>query len=193
MERRSKKYNDVINTGFKLFSRYGIKRVTIEEICAEANVSKMTFYKYFPNKVALVKAILLDYYEYWMDRCREVMYSELPFSEKLSKILEIKIESTKESGKDFIFDLCMYPEGVFKEYIENRRKEGIKETIELFTYAQEKGWISSDLKPALLLMLIDKVTEIALDENAYKIYGNVSELNLAVTRFFLYGVVERPQ
>ena len=53
----TKKEQDILIAGKKLFFKYGLKKVTIEEICAEANVSKMTFYKYFPNKTALVKKV----------------------------------------------------------------------------------------------------------------------------------------
>ena len=54
----SKKYKDIMSTGKDLFWKYGMKRVTVEEICKEANVSKMTFYKYFGNKYELALAII---------------------------------------------------------------------------------------------------------------------------------------
>ena len=44
------KYNQILTKGKELFWKYGIKRVAIEEICKQAHVSKMTFYKYFKNK-----------------------------------------------------------------------------------------------------------------------------------------------
>ena len=47
------KYLDIFKTAKDLFWKYGIKRVSIEEICKEAKVSKMTFYKFFPNKIEL--------------------------------------------------------------------------------------------------------------------------------------------
>jgi AcrR family transcriptional regulator len=52
-----RKQLQILKTGLDLFQRFGIKRVTIEEICQTANVSKMTFYKYFKNKNELVRFI----------------------------------------------------------------------------------------------------------------------------------------
>ena len=46
----SKKYQDIKKKGKELFWKYGTKRVTVEEICREAGVSKMTYYKFFKNK-----------------------------------------------------------------------------------------------------------------------------------------------
>jgi AcrR family transcriptional regulator len=54
----STKYEDILNTGKTLFWKHGVRRVTIEEICREADVSKMTFYRFFPNKIELAKTLL---------------------------------------------------------------------------------------------------------------------------------------
>ena len=51
----NKKIQQLVTTAQELFMRHGIRRVTVEEICSEANISKMTFYKYFKNKIELTK------------------------------------------------------------------------------------------------------------------------------------------
>ncbi len=51
------RYVQVLAAARELFWKHGLKRVTVEEICREAGVSKMTFYKFFPNKVTLAKAV----------------------------------------------------------------------------------------------------------------------------------------
>ncbi|MDD5185790.1 MAG: TetR/AcrR family transcriptional regulator, partial [Paludibacter sp.] len=38
----------------ELFWKHGFKKVTIDEICKKANVSRKTFYTFFENKTALV-------------------------------------------------------------------------------------------------------------------------------------------
>lgn len=40
----------ILSAGKELFWKHGVKRVTVEEICVQASVSKMTFYKFFMNK-----------------------------------------------------------------------------------------------------------------------------------------------
>jgi len=48
------KRQKILHTGKELFWKFGFKRVTIEELCKEAGISKMTYYKYFTNKMDLV-------------------------------------------------------------------------------------------------------------------------------------------
>ena len=62
MQNVNRKYDDIMSTGKDLFWKYGIRRVTVEEICEKSNVSKMTFYKYFPNKETLALELSILYW-----------------------------------------------------------------------------------------------------------------------------------
>ena len=53
----------IVKTAKELFWKFGIKRVTIEEICREANVSKMTFYKFFSNKNELLHTVIEEMFD----------------------------------------------------------------------------------------------------------------------------------
>ena len=55
---RSKKYQHIVETAEELFFKHSVKRVSVEEICNKANVSKMTFYRYFSNKQELAEHII---------------------------------------------------------------------------------------------------------------------------------------
>lgn len=48
----------VLRTAITLFNRDGIHETGVDRIIAEADVAKMTFYKHFPSKAALVDAYL---------------------------------------------------------------------------------------------------------------------------------------
>jgi len=48
----------ILETAYRLFSRYGIQAVGIDTIVAESHVAKMTLYRYFPSKEDLVLAFL---------------------------------------------------------------------------------------------------------------------------------------
>lgn len=188
MEKKTKKYDAILEASRKLFYKYGLRKVTIEEICTEAKVSKMTFYKYFPNKIDLAKTMFDTYIEHWLGKYKEVMYSDISFPEKMDKFLKIKIDVAKDASRDFIIDLYQNPMEDFKDYMEQWKAKAKKETIEMFTYAQQKEWMRKDLKPELMLLLIDKIYEIVMNEEFTALYDEVSDLTNEITKFFLYGV-----
>lgn len=46
------------NVAFDLLNQYGIKSVSVDDICSRLNISKKTFYVYFTQKKDLVDAVL---------------------------------------------------------------------------------------------------------------------------------------
>ncbi|MDA3905863.1 MAG: TetR/AcrR family transcriptional regulator, partial [Bacteroidales bacterium] len=100
------KQQQILEAGKELFWKHGIKRVTIEEICKQAHVSKMTFYKFFDNKKALAIAILdntvgaalIDYKEL-IDK------KDCSFTDKINQMLKMKLEGTQDISQEFIMDI----------------------------------------------------------------------------------------
>jgi AcrR family transcriptional regulator len=48
----------ILYTAYELFGREGVRAVGIDRVIAEAGVAKMTLYRHFPSKEALVVAVL---------------------------------------------------------------------------------------------------------------------------------------
>lgn len=184
----NKKYLQLLTASKPLFYRYGIRKVTVEEICREANVSKMTFYKYFPNKNALVKALLNHLMQKSIDQFRELMESDLPFSTKLSKMMEMKMESTKDVSREFLLTLYKSEDTELSEFVSEYIKAAVQEIIKVFSEAQERGMMRSDIKPALLLAFFDKVQEIATDQRILSAYPNTADLIYDINKMLLYGL-----
>src|ERR1035437_3109283 len=91
---RIKKILQILSAAEDLFQRFGFKRITIEEICTKANVSKMTFYKYFPNKNELIKHLMSSWLTQVEKTINEFEGMEVDFTEKIKILLRLKEEST---------------------------------------------------------------------------------------------------
>ena len=58
----------VLSTAYDLFCRHGVQTIGIDRIVAEAGVAKMTLYRHFRSKEALVVAVLDLREELWIHR-----------------------------------------------------------------------------------------------------------------------------
>jgi len=58
----------IIKAGIKLFSKYWIKRTSVDQIVEDASIAKGTFYLYFKNKEELYEKIILDKFASW-EKC----------------------------------------------------------------------------------------------------------------------------
>ena len=61
------KKEDIIEKARILFTNYGYKRVSMDEVAREANVTKKTIYSYFKDKEDLFR----KRWEEWITFCRK--------------------------------------------------------------------------------------------------------------------------
>ena len=186
----NKKYQDLINAAKQLFWKYGLKRVSVEDICQEAQVSKMTFYRFFPNKFELAKALFDKLVEESWQKFKEIMKSESPVSEKIKDLIVLKLEGTNEISKEFLMDIYKTPGTGLKEHVERESARSWNDAILYFRLAQRKGIFRKDFHPEALLYITKKIGELVTDENLLKMYGSPQELIRELTYFFVYGLIE---
>jgi AcrR family transcriptional regulator len=122
MEAKSEKTEAILATARIIFWKHGFRRVTIGEICREAKVSKMTFYKSFPNKIELAKAVLDEFYETSMANFRKLIRDESTLSEKMQKMIRMKLEGSNDISTEFIRDFLFSTDPELKSYFEEKSK-----------------------------------------------------------------------
>lgn len=188
----SKKYDDIVTAAKKLFFKYGLKKVTIEEICVEAGVSKMTFYKFFPNKTEIAKKIIDEIYEQAITEFQTIMQDEtLTVLDRANQWLETKKRSLGMASKDFISEIFMSKDTEIVEYLEAWNRKSTDISMEFIRDAQQKGWIRDEFNPLFLLIVIDKLNELSMDSRLPEVYGeNISGVTYDITKLFLYGIME---
>lgn len=82
------KYTQLVEASRGLFFKYGVKRVTVEEICEKANVSKMTFYKYFSDKMQLAELIRDELLNQGFAKYAEINARDISFPEKIDQLTQ---------------------------------------------------------------------------------------------------------
>jgi AcrR family transcriptional regulator len=189
MEFKSKKQKHIIETARNLFWKHGFKRVTIEEICSMANVSKMTFYRFYPNKLELAKAVFDMVLDQGVTDFKLLMNDSISASEKMRRMLMMKFEGTNDISKEFLMDFYSNPELEVSSYVEKRTHEVWIGIIEDFRKGQKEGWLRNDFKPEIILIFSQKIMELVQDENVLKLYGNPQEFIMEIANFFTYGIV----
>jgi AcrR family transcriptional regulator len=183
------KIQQLLTTAQDLFMRHGIRRITIEEICSEAKISKMTFYKYFKNKIELIKYLLTQINSEQMSEYRNIMGQEIPYAEKVKNMIQIKDERTKMISQEFINDLYKNPIPEIAEMIEKFKEEAITEVLDDLKKAKDEGDLRQNLKPELILYFINHMRDMVKDEILSHIYQSPNELIMELTNFFFYGVL----
>jgi AcrR family transcriptional regulator len=182
------KYEDIIKTAKELFWKHGFKRVTIEEICRRANVSKMTYYKHFPDKIELAKTIFDRVVVNAENEFRQIMKEDSSADEKIRKIIQLKVDGTNEISPEFLQDFYTGTEPELRTYVEERTHLSWDILIEDFKEAQRKGIFRKDFNPEFLIKIQYKFFEMLGDKSITGLFNSQQEMIMAFVNLMIYGI-----
>jgi AcrR family transcriptional regulator len=176
----SKKRDQLIQTGETLFVKHGMRRVTVEEICRQADVSKPTFYKHFQNKAALARHIVTLWIENALQHIDNIENAQVPFPEKLEQILAIKQELAARPGPEFLEDLI--PLNIDLSH-------ALRRVMRFLVKGQQEGNIRADVRPEVLMTAFNLLNSMQHDPGIRALYDNAETLAVDVFKLFHYGAL----
>lgn len=181
------KQKQISDVAAALFQKHGYKRISIEEICKKANVSKMTFYKYYKNKNELIKFLWELWFEKGFNKFDEIADRNIPFTMKLKLLLKLKeetvLEVSHELAKDY-FNAVPELEAFFK-YMQQK---SFKRIIRFIQNEQKKGNVRSDMKAEFFLAIIAKLSELVENDQLVRMYPHYSDFIMEINNFIFYGI-----
>lgn len=191
MDKRTKKFESIVGAAKSLFWKHGIRRVTIEEICQDAGVSKMTCYKYFSNKTAIAKYLIEDMFESGIKAYKEIYHGDISYEEKVKKMLDLKMSNAHEMSQELLDDIYKNQDEELSKTIENIKKRMIGIYLDDIREAQKIEEIRDDVKPEFMLYFLNNLTEMLTDQRLVSIYSNPQQMISEVMTFFFYGIMPR--
>ena len=184
------KKDQIVRTGESLFYRHGLRRVTVEEICREANVSKMTFYKHFANKLELFKHIWTGWSDSIYERL-EIMEKEgASFMEKMKAIVDFKMELLEKMNPALLDDV-IHSGPELAEFIQGLRAKSMERFFEIVSTAREKGDMR-DIRTEFLLVALDNLGKMAENDELRRLYPSDMEFFRELNDFFFFGIMPAP-
>lgn len=127
------KEEQIVEAARKLFGKYGYKRVSVDEIANEANVTKRTVYRYFKNKEEILKYFLNEEIQNMKQIVEKTERPDKSFFENLHKTICEIMKYTKE--RNFL-QIIMEESETFKNPVIIENLKVIERTIQ--NYIQEK-------------------------------------------------------
>ncbi len=191
MSSKQKTGQKLKNAGKQLFWKYGFKKVSVEEICSRAGVSKMTFYRYFENKTELAKKIMDCAVGEGIQKFREIISGEDSVDKKMETLIRLKMEGTHDISPEFIQDVYLDSGSGLHQYITQMSTRIWSGMIDDLRQAQENGFFRKDFKPQMLVAISFKMVELMNDPRLTSLYGNTGEMVVEMTRLLAYGMAER--
>ncbi len=178
----STKQQIIISTAKELFYKYGSGRVTVEEICRTAKVSKVTYYKYFANKRKLIEVIRDEILETVFGEFDRITEMELSYPDKIQLMTQWKLDFFSRMNNEFIAELFS-----LDDVVEEARLRYIR-NIEI---AQSRGEIRDDLSSGFIWMITEKLNDIIRDGSWKNEFSDYRDFQKQMRTLVFFGMLTR--
>jgi len=176
-------------TAKDLFWKHGFKKVSIDEICKKANVSRKTYYTFYENKNALVIYLYKKVVDEAYGIYEGVVESDLSFSEKLEKIFNYKLEFTKNISMEFITDFYNPDAGELATLFNETVERSMKFMRDFLNIAQKNGDVNQNLSLDYIMFMMQKAIELCGTKELMSMFPDVNALTRQVTQSIVYGIM----
>ena len=173
----------ILESAYLLFSKHGLKQVSIEMITRKAGIAKGTFYVYFKTKNALIaeigenKVIEVDMnYEKILDQYIDTVPADELLKLMCQKIISVMIDNVGYEVLSIMYKMLLEKSPEAESVISSNRK-----VFELFTKIIEKGVNTGVFRPDLNSSEIAKHLMIALRGLTYQWCAMYPEFDLRAT------------
>ena len=199
MKKGEKRKQELLKIAYNMFLSRGYENTSVDEIIAEAQIAKGTYYYYFPSKEKMLEDVIEMMIESEAETARQIVGSDLPVAQKIIAV----ITSVKPAeAEQPIQDALMQPENVLMHV--KIRKKLIEVLIPLLSEAVtegvKEGLFSCDNIPERVRMLLalsnDTFNERAFTERDIAVFIDVTEKLLGAeqgTMSFIYGLIDKSE
>jgi AcrR family transcriptional regulator len=176
-------------TATELFWKHGFKKVSIDEICKKANVSRKTFYTFYENKSALVIHLMKKMTDEAFLESRKIIEGEGTFAEKVEKSLNLKLERNKNMSIEFVADFYNPDSADILDCFNLIIKDSMSMLTEFLRKAQSTGEMNPDLNLNYVLWLMQKQIEFCSSPELMSMFPDVDTITKQLTQSLIYGIL----
>ena len=135
----------ILKTSLELFFKYGIKRVTMDEIAKELGMSKKTIYQYYKEKDDLVDALCSGELQRNQSLCNDIAHKAKDPIHEVALISENMTEMFKHINPVFFLDLQKFHPIAFERFRKFKEEFAYKNILANLKKGKETGIYRADI------------------------------------------------
>ena len=180
---------ELLERASTVFMKYGLKSVTMDDLCREIGVSKKTIYKYFEDKNDLVKTIIQFKIEMDRQGCTICANSADNAIESLVNISKFVIEQFGNVNPSVFLDLRKHYPAAWKLMKDHKWEFVLNHIRENIIRGKEENLYRENLNPEIISRYYVSSMDSIMDGEVYPFPEfKTDEILTEVLRFHIRGL-----
>lgn len=189
----SKKRQALREAAKNLFYTQGFATVSVEAICTAAHTSRVTFYKYYSGKNALVQELFAEQKEQVRSRLEGLLAQQCSLEEAAAALFSIQRESMTELySAPVLDDIANVADLELERFFRSMEEEKYQFMRSFFHTLQQRKLIHHSLPPELIDLFIRQMDSLMRHPGLAELYAPTPQrLPQDILQLLLYGLTSR--
>ncbi|MCP4551500.1 MAG: TetR/AcrR family transcriptional regulator [Bacteroidetes bacterium] len=181
---------NILERSFLLFQKYGIKSVTMDDICSEIGISKKTVYQYFSDKAALVKKIIENEFCRISESIDRIMNDNINAIEQLIALNQFLNSEHKAYKPAMVFDLRKYFPEIYYSIKKKKRDHTLKAILSNLKKGKKEGLYRLEMDDQIIAKLYVFRIENIMENDIFSFEEMTSEKFVnEIFNFHIHGII----
>ncbi len=189
----SKKRQALREAAKNLFYTQGFAAVSVEAICTAAHTSRVTFYKYYSGKNALVQELFTEQKEQVRSRLESLLAQQCSLEEAAAALFSIQHESMAELySAPVLDDIANVADLELERFFHSMEEEKYQFMRSFFHTLQQRKLIHHSLPTELIDLFIRQMDSLMRQPCLAELYApSPQRLPQDILQLLLYGLTSR--
>ena len=181
---------NIVEKADSLFRTYGIRSVTVDDICNACGISKKTVYKHYSDKYALANKSLEYHYDNLFKEINSIVKNSSNAIETFFKISMHFRETLNDITPSFVHDLKKFHPELYKIHEKSKEKLFVKTLQNVIKSGKDEGLIRSEINEDIISKLRIEMIESGFNQDVFpqKKYDYM-KIQIISFDLFLRGVI----
>ncbi len=183
---------EFLKTVLGLYSKYGIKSVTMDDVSRELGISKKTLYTYVSDKNELVEKVIDFQCKERIAWMKSLNLDKLPALEALVEVGKIINKMVSEFTPTFHYDLSKYYVKTYKKMMKINRQSMAESMLLNLKKGKKEGFYRQELNEEIIVNMhianAENLAEIGF-YNSQK--GNSEEIQRELFSYHLHAILNQ--
>ena len=181
---------NIVKKADSLFRTYGIRSVTVDDICNACGISKKTVYKHYSDKYALANKSLEYHYDNLFKEINSIVKNSSNAIETFFKISMHFRETLNDITPSFVHDLKKFHPELYKIHEKSKEKLFVKTLQNVIKSGKDEGLIRSEINDDIISKLRIEMIESGFNQDVFpqKKYDYM-KIQIISFDLFLRGVI----
>lgn len=179
----------ILAASFELFSRYGIKSVTMDDIARHLSMSKKTIYQFFRDKNEVVQQLMQAAVEKNMKELTHIANHSKNVVEELFSHMKQMHRMIGNINPNMFYDLKKYHGQAWKHFQQFKTEYIIGQVKKSLQRGIEQGYVRKDIDVDVMARLRVEEIDFGFNPEVFPFDKfRIIDVQLALAEHFLYGV-----